>query len=64
MQRSQNYFTPFMDAAKRRKSGTDELVELLIERNALHSRLCSFALAAPIFFAIGFGVAMRIVAHG
>jgi hypothetical protein len=59
-----NHFTPFMDVPRRRKSGLEELVELLIERNALHSRLYSFALAAPIFFALGFAVAVRAIGHG
>jgi hypothetical protein len=64
MQRSQNYFTPFMGVPRRRKSSFEKLVELLIESNALHSKAMSFVLAAPVFFALGFAIAMRTVGHG
>lgn len=36
-----------------------DLVDLLIAVNARHSLLCSLALAAPLFFILGFSIALR-----
>jgi hypothetical protein len=52
-----NYFTPFMDVPRRRRYG----LEALIERNVLRSNVASIVVSAPIFFALGFAVAARLI---